>query len=59
VAVEPRGGECRDAYENRISTALMALYRDTRDRLVFEALYSYSRSSVEQWISSLLGRDLL
>ena len=59
VAVEPRREECRDGYENRISTALMALYRDTRDPLAFEALYSYSRTGVEQWISSLLGRDLL
>jgi RNA polymerase sigma factor (sigma-70 family) len=58
VTHQPRRGECRDAYENRISTALMALYRDTRDPAVFEALYSFSRPSVEQWIGSLLSRDL-
>lgn len=58
VAVEPQRGEGRDAYENRISTALMALYRDTRDPAVFEALYTFARTSVELWITSLLGREL-
>jgi len=59
IGAEPRRGEGRDAYENRICTALMALYRDTRDPAVFEALYRTARASVEQWISSLVGRELL
>lgn len=58
IVVDPMRGESRDAHENRISTALMALYRDTRDPAVFEALYSFSRPSVEHWIASLLGREL-
>ena len=37
----------------------MAFYRDTRDPAVFEALYRSSRASVEQWIGSLIGRELV
>ncbi|HEX6884824.1 MAG TPA: RNA polymerase sigma factor [Planctomycetota bacterium] len=53
----PCRGESGDQYENRIGTALMALYRDTRDAAAFEALYSFTRTSVQSWILSLLGRD--
>ena len=35
----------------------MALYRDTRDASAFEALYSFTRHSVQHWILSLLGRE--
>jgi RNA polymerase sigma factor (sigma-70 family) len=59
VDVGPRRSESRDAHENRICTALMALYRDTRDPAVFEALYRTARASVEQWILSLIGRELI
>jgi RNA polymerase sigma factor (sigma-70 family) len=37
----------------------MSLYRDSRDPAVFEALYAFARRGVEQWIASLLGRELL
>lgn len=53
----PRPGEERDSYENRLGTALMALYRDTRDPLAFEALYGFSRAAVLTWIRGLLGRQ--
>jgi RNA polymerase sigma factor (sigma-70 family) len=36
----------------------MALFRDTRDAAVFEALYAFARAGVEHWITSLLGREL-
>src|SRR5262245_2169680 len=58
VVLEPLRNESRDAYENRVSTALMALYRDTREPAAFEALYAFSRASVELWITGLLGREL-
>jgi RNA polymerase sigma factor (sigma-70 family) len=35
----------------------MALYRDTREPAAFEALYSFTRTSVQHWILSLLGRE--
>jgi RNA polymerase sigma factor (sigma-70 family) len=35
----------------------MALYRDTREPAAFEALYSFTRKSVQHWILSLLGRE--
>lgn len=53
----PCRGETPDQYENRIGTALMALYRDTRDTAIFEALYSFTSTSVQSWILSLLGRE--
>lgn len=37
-----------------LGTALMTLYRDTRSRECFEALYSTSRPAVERWILSLV-----
>lgn len=51
-------GESSDAFENRIGTALMALYRDERSTEAFEALYAFSYASVRQWIQSLLSRGL-
>ena len=54
---EPCKGESTDQYENRVGTALMALYRDTRDATAFEALYSFTRMSVQHWILSLVGRE--
>jgi len=58
VAPEPGAAEDRDAYENRIGTALMGLFRDGRDAQVFEALYGCTGPGVLQWIRSLLGREL-
>jgi RNA polymerase sigma-70 factor (ECF subfamily) len=57
VPPAPRPGDTRDLYENRIGTGLMALFRDTRDPGVFEALYAFSRASVLVWIRGLLGRQ--
>ena len=56
VAREP--GESLDAYENRLGTRLMALYRDTRSAECFEALYAFARPAVLQWIRGLLHRGL-
>ncbi|MEM7308534.1 MAG: sigma-70 family RNA polymerase sigma factor [Planctomycetota bacterium] len=57
--VEPQAleGETDDAVENRLATALMALYRDTRSQPVFEALYVLTRAPVLAWIKSLLRRN--
>jgi RNA polymerase sigma-70 factor (ECF subfamily) len=51
-------GESAEELENRIGTGLMALYRDTRDARVFEALYDFSRKGVLAWIQGLIGREL-
>jgi len=45
-----------EIYENRIGTALMALYRDTGSARSYEALYAFSRDGVLSWIKSLLAR---
>ncbi|MEQ1893153.1 MAG: sigma-70 family RNA polymerase sigma factor [Planctomycetota bacterium] len=50
--------ESGEKHENRVATALMARYRDTRESAAFEELYSLSRASVLAWIKSLLGREL-
>src|ERR1051326_4577635 len=39
-------GEAADDFENRVSTALMALYRDAREPRCFEALYSLAGPGV-------------
>lgn len=57
VSLDPQPAEARDVHENRVGTTLMALYRDTRDPRVFEALYTFSRSAVLVWIRGLLGRQ--
>ena len=64
-ALEGRGlspralpAEGPEAFENRLGTALMGLYRDTRDPVVFEALHAFSAPGVLSWIKSLLGREL-
>jgi RNA polymerase sigma factor (sigma-70 family) len=48
--------EARAAYEDRLGTALMALYRDTRGDPDFEALYLLARDGVLDWIKSLVAR---
>lgn len=57
VELGPSGDESDEAVDNRIGTELMALYRDTRNRRSFEALYAVSESSVLTWIRSLLARS--
>ncbi len=58
VDVTRAEGESADDYENRIGTALMALFRDTREPESFEALYAFARRAVQQWIRGLLHRGL-
>ncbi len=55
---EIQAAESPAEYENRIGTALMALFRDTRDPTAFEALYACTGPGVLSWIRSLLGREL-
>lgn len=59
TAPEPQGGECVEAYGNRIGTALMTLYRDSRDPSAFDALHALAGPGVLQWIRSLVGRELV
>jgi RNA polymerase sigma factor (sigma-70 family) len=54
----PADGEAEFTWENRISTCLMARYRDGRDAQVFEALHKLTLASVERWIASLLRRSV-
>ncbi len=57
--VEPEAfaQETSEQYENRVGTALMALYRDSREAEVFEALHALTGPGVLRWIRGLLGRD--
>jgi len=59
VTLERGPGESSEAFENRVGTALMALYRDTRDPEAFEALHAYTGPGVLLWIRSLIGRELV
>lgn len=52
----PLPGESEELYQNRISTSLMALYRDTGQREAFEALYALAGGSVLRWIQTLLRK---
>ncbi|HED65185.1 MAG TPA: RNA polymerase sigma factor [Planctomycetes bacterium] len=56
VELEQGPRETGAQFENRIATALMALHRDTRTSESFEALYAFTRASVESWIRGLLAR---
>ncbi len=58
VALQRDDRETEDEYENRLGTRLMALFRDTRDPESFEALYSFAKPAVQQWIRALLHRGL-
>jgi len=49
--------ESREAHENRVGTALMGVFRDTRDPAAFEALYTFSGPAILGWIRGLLGRE--
>jgi RNA polymerase sigma factor (sigma-70 family) len=46
----PTPGEGLDAFRDRVDTALMALWRDTRDEAAFDALYSHARERVLVWL---------
>ena len=51
---EAQPGAVRFALENHVATQLMSLFRDEGDAEAFEALHAYTRSSVHDWILSLL-----
>ena len=46
-----------DALHDRIDTALMALWRDSSDKGVFDELYRHSRGRVFSWLRWLLRGD--
>ena len=56
VSLERGEGETEEALQNRLSTSLMALYRDERDERVFETLHALTETSVVAWVRSLLAR---
>ncbi len=58
VSIERLEGERVEALENRLATALMALYRDTHSEPAFEALYAATWPAVLDWIRSLLAKSL-
>jgi len=51
---EAAPGDVRFALENHLATELMSLFRDEGDAEAFEALHAYTKSSVHDWILSLL-----
>jgi RNA polymerase sigma factor (sigma-70 family) len=57
VSPHRAAAETSDQFENRLGTALMALYRDEREPAAFDALYRFSGPGVLLWIRSLLGRE--
>src|SRR5687768_18347056 len=56
VLLEVLPGESPAGFGERIDTALMALFRDTRDGSTFEALYSRTRGGVFEWLRRLLAQ---
>ncbi len=48
--------EAVTSWSERIDTALMALFRDTRDSECFEALYARSSTMVVEWLRRLLNQ---
>lgn len=50
-------GESPEVHRDRLDTALMALWRDSRDQGVFDALYRHSRGRVFAWLRWLLRGD--
>ena len=50
VGVERAEGETAAQHHDRLATALMALFRDTRGERAYETLYRHSRASVLQWV---------
>lgn len=56
IAVGPVPGEDPARADLRLDTALMALFRDTRLNVAFEALYLRSRRALHGWIVHLLAQ---
>ncbi len=57
VELTPAAGEASEAFRDRLDTALMALWRDSRDQRVFDALYRHSRGRVFAWLRWLQRGD--
>lgn len=57
VLLEVLPGESLETGAERIDTAVMALFRDTRDSLAFECLYRRTSAAVLEWLRRLMGRD--
>jgi RNA polymerase sigma-70 factor (ECF subfamily) len=56
VALTPEADEDRLGHSRRLETALMALFRDTRDEEVFAFLYERTREALYTWTVQMLGR---
>jgi RNA polymerase sigma factor (sigma-70 family) len=56
VVLQPLPGETGATREERIDTALMALFRDTRQAQSFDALYGRTRARVFAWVRRLLAQ---
>ena len=54
VPARRAAGESDEELASRLETAVMALFRDERDELAFQALYEMTRESLLEWISGLL-----
>lgn len=50
-------GESSDVHRERIDSALMAMFRDTREEAAFEALYLRARGRVFDWVRRLLAQQ--
>ena len=64
VLLEALPGECAAIRAERLDTALMAMFRDTRDAECFETLYARTSDAVFNWLRRLsaqqrCGLDLL
>lgn len=57
VALEALAGESERSRDERIDTALMALFRDTRQGQSFDVLYSRTRGGVFAWVRRLLAQQ--
>jgi RNA polymerase sigma factor (sigma-70 family) len=53
----PLARELAEQHAERLATSLMALYRDGRSALAFDALYQLTRPAVLSWIQGLLRRS--
>ncbi|HTF91377.1 MAG TPA: RNA polymerase sigma factor [Planctomycetota bacterium] len=57
VSVEALPDESPSRFAERLDTAVMALFRDTRSAPVFEALYARTGGSVFEWLRRLLSQQ--
>jgi RNA polymerase sigma factor (sigma-70 family) len=55
VSLELEAGGSAEAFEARLETELMALFRDEGDEVAFQALHDYTRGRLLLWIAGLIG----